>query len=60
VGGINNFGGGFMQNVDKVKYTSLQNPFNFVRKNNWSGFENTVVMFINYKGNDMIEIQRYE
>lgn len=60
VGGLNIYGGAFAQNVDKMKYTSLQNPFNFVRKNNWSGFENTVVMFINYKGGDMIEINRYE
>lgn len=60
VGGLNKFGGAFVQNVDKVGYTSLQNPFCFSRKNNWSGFENTVVMFITYKGNDVIEIKRYE
>lgn len=60
LGGLNTYGGSFVQNVEKVGYTALQNPFCFVRKNNWSGFENTVIMFVTYKGNDMIEIKRYE
>jgi len=60
VGGLNSYGGAFAQKAENMPYTSLQNPFCFVRKNNWSGFENTVVMFVLYKGNDLIEIKRYE
>ena len=60
VKGLHDYGAAFNENVEKVKYESLQNQFHFVRKNNWSGFENTVVMFIQYKGNDLIEIKRYE
>ncbi len=58
--GLCDYGAAFCENTDKVSYTSLQNPFCFVRKNNWSGFENSVVMFVFYKGNDVIEIKRYE
>jgi hypothetical protein len=60
ISGLNDYGAAFADRVGDLNYSSLQNPFSFVRKNNWSGFENNVVMFVFYKGNDVIEIKRYE
>lgn len=47
--GLHLYGNKFSDNQSKIKYQSLQNPLNFSRTNNWSGFLNTSVMFVNYK-----------
>jgi ABC-type branched-subunit amino acid transport system substrate-binding protein len=48
---IQQYGVNFEQNIDKVQINSLQFPFNFVRLNNWGGFFNTGLYFINYEAN---------
>ena len=45
---LHQYGANFEQNVDRVKVSSLQFPFNFERLNNWGGFFNTGLYLINY------------
>ena len=52
--GLHLYGNKFADNQDKITYQSLQNPLKFVRPNNWSGFLNTSIMFVNYKENQTI------
>lgn len=54
--GMNDYGTSFPSNNKNIKYKSLQNPFDFERKNNWSGFVNNSVMFINYSSNGSVDI----
>lgn len=52
--GLHLYGNKFSDNQSQIRYKSLQNPLNFSRTNNWSGFLNTSVMFINYNKNQTI------
>ncbi len=54
--GMNDYGTSFISNNRNIKYKSLQNPFAFERKNNWSGFVNSSVMFVNYSTNGSVNI----
>lgn len=46
---INKYGLNFEENLDKIKYKSIQTGFDFQRVNNWGGFVNTNIFIIHYK-----------
>jgi len=45
---INKYGSSFDSRVNDLRYTGIQTDFNFERVNNWGGFINTNMYFINY------------
>lgn len=49
LGAINKYGLNFEENLDKIKYKSIQTGFDFQRVNNWGGFVNTNIFIIHYK-----------
>ncbi|MCM1312607.1 MAG: LysM peptidoglycan-binding domain-containing protein [Bacteroides sp.] len=54
--GMNDYGTSFVSNQKNIKYHSLQNPFDFERKNNWSGFVNNSVMLVKYNPNGSVNV----
>ncbi len=46
ISAINQLGKDFESNVNRTKYRGIQTDFNFQRVNNWGGFINTNVFFI--------------
>lgn len=42
-------GSNFENNLDKIRYKSLQTSFDFHRVNNWGGFINTQLFIVHYK-----------
>lgn len=48
LGAVNRYGANFENNLDKVKYKSLQTGFRFHRVNNWGGFVNTNLFLVQY------------
>ena len=55
---IQKFGLNFENNLRQVNHRSLQNGFQFERVNNWGGFMNTNLYFVNY--NKDFTITRFE
>lgn len=49
LGAINKYGSNFEENLDKIKYKSIQTGFDFQRVNNWGGFINTNIFIVHYK-----------
>jgi LysM repeat protein len=45
---LDRFGASFDKNIDSFKYDGIQTCFHFERVNNWSGFVNTGLYFVNY------------
>jgi LysM repeat protein len=45
---LNSFGKTFTSNIDKFKYSGIQIDFTFERVNNWGGFINTSLYFVDY------------
>jgi len=45
---INKYGSSFDSHVNDLRYTGIQTDFNFERVNNWGGFVNKNMYFINY------------
>lgn len=45
---LQRYGNNFEQNIERVNVNSLQFPFHFERPNNWGGFINSGLYFINY------------
>lgn len=46
---IQKYGTNFEENLDKIRYKSLQTSFSFERVNNWGGFINTRIFIVHYK-----------
>ncbi|MDY9918828.1 MAG: LysM peptidoglycan-binding domain-containing protein [Proteiniphilum sp.] len=51
---LQRYGNNFEQNIERVNVNSLQFPFHFERPNNWGGFINSGLYFINYSTNGRI------
>jgi hypothetical protein len=51
---LSRFGTGWAVNVDRVDYAGIQMNFDFRRINNWSGFINTNLYFIDFSANGAI------
>ena len=51
---LQRYGNHFEHSIEQVKVNSLQFPFHFVRPNNWGGFINSGLYFINWGANDRI------
>ncbi|GHV58478.1 peptidase M23 [Bacteroidia bacterium] len=51
---LNRYGSAFAANVNQFKYSGIQTDFNFERVNNWGGFINTNLYFINFNSNGTI------
>ena len=49
LGAIQKYGSNFEDNLDKIRYKSIQTGFDFHRVNNWGGFINTNVFIVHYK-----------
>lgn len=49
LGAINKYGSNFENNLDKIKYKSIQTGFDFHRVNNWGGFINTNIFIVHYQ-----------
>lgn len=45
---IHQYGLNFEEQLDKIKYKSMQTGFDFVRPNNWGGYINTNIFIVNY------------
>lgn len=46
---IQKYGSNFENNLDKMRYKSIQTGFDFHRVNNWGGFINTQLFIVHYK-----------
>jgi len=46
---INKYGSNFDSNINGIRYTGVQTDFFFERVNNWGGFINTNMFFVNYR-----------
>lgn len=46
---IDKYGSNFENNLDKMKYNSIQTGFDFHRVNNWGGFINTNIFIVHYQ-----------
>lgn len=53
---LHRYGHNFEQNIDRIRVQSLQFPFMFERPNNWGGFINTGLFFVNYSTDGRIVI----
>ncbi|WP_459189802.1 LysM peptidoglycan-binding domain-containing protein [Parabacteroides sp. APC149_11_2_Y6] len=49
LGAINKYGTNFENNLDNIKYKSIQTGFDFHRVNNWGGFINTNIFIVHYQ-----------
>ena len=49
LGAMNKYGKNFENNLDKIKYKSIQTNFDFHRVNNWGGFINTNIFIVHYQ-----------
>ena len=49
LGAIRTYGSNFEDNLDKIRYKSIQTGFDFHRVNNWGGFINTNLFIVHYK-----------
>lgn len=52
---VNRFGKGFDSHIDMIPAQSIQTAMCFRRINNWSGFINRCIYFVNFKPNSTIE-----
>jgi LysM repeat protein len=60
---INQYGASFGKKINEVKYDGVQTGFHFERVNNWGGFINTGLYFVDYNNDYSITknfINRYE
>lgn len=46
--GLRDYGSSIQENMHNITYRSLEFPFNFERKNSWSGYQNKSVLFVTY------------
>lgn len=46
---IRKYGSNFENNLDKIRYKSIQTGFDFERVNNWGGFINTNIFIVHYQ-----------
>lgn len=49
IGAIQKYGANFENNLDKIRYKSIQTGFDFHRVNNWGGFINTNIFIVHYQ-----------
>lgn len=49
---IHKYGSNFENNLDKIRYKSIQTGFDFHRANNWGGFINTNLFIVHYNKRD--------
>lgn len=49
VGGLHRFGSAFYENLPNNTYHSLEFPFHFEKKNDWSGYQNKSLLFVTYR-----------
>jgi LysM repeat protein len=49
ISAIVKYGSNFENDIQKIKYNSLQTGFNFQRVNNWGGFINTNLYYVQYQ-----------
>lgn len=49
LGAMGRYGANFENNLDKIRYKSIQTGFDFHRVNNWGGFINTQLFIVHYK-----------
>jgi LysM repeat protein len=57
---LSNFGTSYDVNVNKLKYNGIQTDFYFERVNNWSGFINMNLYFVEFNTNSRINIKRID
>lgn len=46
---LRKYGANFENNLDKIRYPSIQTGFHFERVNNWGGFINTHIFIVQYR-----------
>jgi LysM repeat protein len=51
---LNRYGSAFAANINNLEYSGIQTNFNFQRINNWGGFINTNLYFIEFNSNGTI------
>ena len=55
--GLSKYGTTFENNLEKINYRPIQTGFNFQRVNNWGGFINKKVFFVNFtKGYELVKL----
>lgn len=60
LGGLHEQGSDFTLSGNKQNYASMQNPFYFERKNNWSGFVNNSIMFVRHTASGSTNVKVYK
>lgn len=55
--GLHDFGSAFYENIHNYSYLSLEFPFNFEKKNQWSGYQNRSVFLVTYKSDGTVLVR---
>ncbi len=55
--GLNDFGSALYENLHNYSYLSLQFPFNFEKKNTWSGYQNKSILIVTYRNDGTIAVR---
>jgi hypothetical protein len=57
---LNRYGTSYDANINRLKYKGIQTDFYFERMNNWSGFVNKNIYFVEFDTNFKINVKRVE
>lgn len=55
--GLSDYGSAFYENIHNYSYFSLEFPFCFEKKNQWSGYQNCSIFFVTYKADGTVTVR---
>lgn len=55
--GMKDYGTAFLENIHNYSYFSLEFPFNFEKKNSWSGYQNKSLLIVTYKTDGTVNVR---
>ena len=55
--GMKDYGANFQENIHSYTYFSLEFPFNFEKKNAWSGYQNKSLLIVTYKPDGTVNVR---
>lgn len=55
--GLNDFGSAFQENLHNYSYISMEFPFNFEKKNAWSGYQNKSLLIVTYRADGTVNVR---
>ncbi|MBQ6965824.1 MAG: LysM peptidoglycan-binding domain-containing protein [Bacteroidaceae bacterium] len=54
--GLNDYGSTFHDNLHSYTYFSLEFPFNFEKKNQWSGYQNKALLIVTHRNDGTVHV----